>query len=149
MEHTDPFAYRRLFNLSMSYGAVVFLLLCAGPLQELFREPITAESLRAAGAGIGGLLPVGMGIAALMAGLVRKILFRHSGINRRSLSIIFLAGAFWHLPLTLCLASATHKHEPDTAVKLLLYFPAISMAAAAVLTLTLYLSAPQRRIKEK
>lgn len=149
MEHTEPYAYRRLFHLSMSYGAVVFLLLCAGPLQELFREPSTAESLRATGAGIGGLLPVGMGVSALIAGLVRKILFRHGGINRRSLGIIFLVGAFWHLPLTLCLAAAAREHEPETAAKLLLYFPAISLVAAAALTLTLYLAAPQRRFTTK
>jgi hypothetical protein len=149
MVDADPFAYRRLFNLSMSYGGSVFLLLCAGPLQELFSNPVTAESLRAAGAGIGGLLPVGMGISALIAGMVRKVLFRHSGINRRSLGIIFLLGAFWHLPLTLCLASAARTHEPETAEKILLYFPGISLVAAASLTLTLYLSAPQRRIKEK
>ena len=141
----DPFTYRRLFNLSMSYGAVVFLLLCAGPIKELLSAPISAESLQAAGSAIGGLVPVGMGIAALMAGLVRKILFHHGGINRRSLSCIFLLGAFWHLPLTLCLYSAAASHEPESARKLLLYFPAISLVAATALTLTLYLAAPQRR----
>lgn len=149
MLEADPFAYRRLFNLSMSYGAVVFLLLCAGPLQELLREPITAGSLRTAGGSIGGLLPVGMGVSALIAGMVRKVLFRQGGINRRSLGIIFLLGAFWHLPLTLCLASAARAHEPETAEKILLYFPGISLVAAAALTLTLYLSAPQRRLKAK
>ena len=47
MEFTDPFSFRRLFNLSMSYGGVVFLILCLGPLKPLLEEPVTPELLRA------------------------------------------------------------------------------------------------------
>ena len=39
----DPFAYRRLFNLSMSYGGVVFAFLCYEPLSQLAGETITPE----------------------------------------------------------------------------------------------------------
>ncbi len=145
MIEQDPFAFRRLFNISMSYGGVVFLLLCVSPLQQLTSEPVTAESLQAAGAAIGGLVPVGMAIAAVVAGIVRKVLFHYRGINRRSLSTIFLLGAFWHLPLTLCLAQAASKHEPGTAWQLPLYFTATSLAAAAALTLTLWKGSPGRK----
>ena len=94
MEFTDPFSFRRLFNLSMSYGGVVFLILCLGPLKPLLEAPITPELLREAAGGIGALLPVGMGISAVVAGVVRKLLFRYGGVNKASLWAIFLVGSF-------------------------------------------------------
>lgn len=148
MEH-DPFAFRRLFNISMSYGGVVFLLLCISPLRQLTSEAITAESLQAAGAAIGGLLPVGMAISAVVAGMVRKVLFHCGGINRQSLRAVFLLGAFWHLPLTLCLAHAASRHEPGTAWQLLLYFTATSLVAAAALCTTLWKTRPGRHFTTK
>lgn len=149
MIEQDPCSFRRVFHISISYGAVIFLLLCAEPVRQLVNDGLSPENLKNAGAAIGGLIPVGMALAALVAGMVRKMLFRYGGINQHSLRMVFLLGAFWHLPLTLCLASAARTHEPETAEKLLLYFPGISLVAAAALTLTLYLNAPQRRIKEK
>ncbi len=140
---TDPFAYRRLFNISMSYGGVIFLLLCLGPLQTLFAETITPERIRDAATSIGGMIPVAMGISAAVAGMVRKVVFRMGGINRQSLCWVFMLGAFWQLPFTLCVAYAAAKHE-TAAWELPVYFTAACSLAAAVLTLALYLSAPKR-----
>ena len=71
----DPFSFRHIFNRSMAYGAVVFLLLCYSPLQELFGAPVTAERLREAAGSMGGLVPVAMAVSAVVAGLVRWLLF--------------------------------------------------------------------------
>ena len=112
----DPFAYRRLFNLSMSYGGVVFAFLCYEPLSQLAGEAITPERIRETAGAIGALLPVGMAVAAAVAALVRSILFRCGGINRRSLGIITLLGTLWHLPL---------------------YFTGVALAASLALLLAL------------
>lgn len=149
MMEQDPFAFRRLFNISMSYGGVVFLLLCASPLRQLTSEAITAESLQAAGAAIGGLVPMGMAISAVVAGMVRKVLFHCGGINRQSLRSVFLLGAFWHLPLTLCLAHAVSRHEPGTAWQLPIYFTATSLVAAAALCAALWYTRPGRHFTAK
>ncbi|MBR5889629.1 MAG: hypothetical protein IKY92_06270 [Akkermansia sp.] len=145
MEFTDPFSFRRLFNLSMSYGGVVFLILCLGPLKPLLEAPITPELLREAAGGIGALLPVGMGISAVVAGVVRKLLFRYGGVNKASLWAIFLVGSFWQLPLSLGIASAAAEHEPGVWM-LPLYFTAGAMLAAAILVAVLYKGFPQSRM---
>ncbi len=134
----DPYAYRRLFQLSMSYGGVVFLLLCQGPLESLLAEPVSLERLRETAGSIGALVPVGMGVSAIVAGVVRKLLFRFGGFNRRSLLAIFLAGSFWQLPLSLGLAAAAAGHEAD-AWKLPLWFTAGALLASAALVATLQL----------
>ena len=132
----DPFAYRRLFNLSMSYGGVVFAFMCYEPLHQLTGESITPDRLRETAGTIGALLPVGMAVAAVVAALVRSILFRCGGINRRSLSIITLLGVLWHLPLTLPLARAAADHDAG-AWQLPLYFTGVALAASLALLLTL------------
>ena len=144
MEFTDPFSYRRLFNLSMSYGGVVFLILCLGPLKPLLEEPVTPELLRTAAGGIGALVPVGMGLSAMAAGVVRKLLFRYGGVNKSSLWAVFLVGSFWQLPLSLSIASAAAGHEPGVWM-LPLWFTAGAMLAAAVLVAVLYRNFPQGR----
>lgn len=142
MMHPDPYAYRRLFQLSMSYGGVVFLLLCLGPLGNLLAEPASLERLRETAGSIGALVPVGMGVSAIVAGVVRKLLFRFGGVNKDSLWAVFLVGSFWQLPLSLCIASAAAEHEPGVWM-LPLYFTAGAMLAAAVLVVVLYKTAPQ------
>ena len=128
----DPFSFRHIFNRSMAYGAVVFLLLCYSPLQELFSAPVTAERLRETAGSMGGLVPVAMAVSAVVAGLVRWLLFRFGGVNRRSLGYIFLLGTFWHLPLTLLVAHAAAPHEPQ-AWYLPLYFTAVGAVASLAL----------------
>ncbi len=144
MEYSDLFSFRRLFNLSMSYGGVVFLILCLGPLKPLLEEPVTPELLRETAGGIGALVPVGMGLSAVVAGVVRKLLFRYGGISKASLWAVFLVGSFWQLPLSLCIASAAAEHEPGVWM-LPLYFTAGAMLAAAALVAVLYKTAPQNR----
>lgn len=136
MMHTDPFAYRRIFNFCLSYGGVVLLLLCFEPLQKIFSEPVTAERVRETAGSIGALLPVGMAVAAVVAGMVRKLLFRYGGVNRQSLGAVFLLGSFWHLPLTLLVAYSAAPHEPR-AWLLPLWFSAVGMLASVVLVLVL------------
>ena len=128
----DPFAYRRIFELSMSYGAVVFALLCYEPLKQLAGEAITAERVRETAAAIGALLPVVMAVAAVVAGMVRKVLFHFGGVNRRSLGCVFLLGTFWHLPLTLLVAHSAAPHEPG-AWMLPLWFTAMGALASVAL----------------
>lgn len=132
----DPFAYRRLFNLSMSYGGVVFAFLCYEPLSQLAGEAFTPERIRETAGAIGALLPVGMAVAAAVAAMVLSILFRCGGINRRSLGIITLLGTLWHLPLTLPLARAAAAHDPDSW-HLPLYFTGVALAASLALLLAL------------
>ena len=132
MIQQDPFAYRHLFNLSMSYGGVVFAFLCYEPLHQLAGESITPDRIRETAGAIGALLPVGMAVAAVVAAMVRRTLFRCGGINRRSLSIITLLGIFWHLPLTLPLAHAAAAHEAG-AWQLPLYFTGVALAASLAL----------------
>lgn len=141
----DSYAYKRLFNLCMSYGGVGVLLLSIHPLQQLFSEPITAEALQSTGTALGGLLSVGMGLTAAAAGLVRKLLFRFGGVNRQSLLSIFLLGAFWHLPLSLLLRGSVPPEESETATRFVLYLTAAGLLASAVLCGTLYFTAPQQR----
>ncbi len=140
----DPFAYRRLFNLSMSYGGVVFAFLCYEPLHQLAGESITPERLRETAGAIGALLPVGMAVAAAVAALVRRVLFCSGGINRRSLGIITLLGVFWHLPLTLPLAHAAAAHDAD-AWQLPLYFTGVALVASLALLITLLRHGRQMR----
>ena len=142
MEFTDPFSFRRLFNLSMSYGGVVFLILCLGPLNPLLEEPVTQELLSAAAGGIGALVPVGMGLSAMAAGVVRKMLFRYGGVNKSSLWAVFLVGSFWQLPLSLSIASAAAGHEPGVWI-LPLRFTAGATLASAVLVAVLYRALPR------
>ena len=141
MEFTDPFSFRRLFNLSMSYGGVVFLILCLGPLKPLLEEPVTPELLSAAAGGIGALVPVGMGLSAVVAEVVRKLLFRYGGVNKSSLWAVFLVGSFWQLPLSLSIAYAAAEHEPGVWM-LPVWFTAGATLAAAVLVAVLYRSFP-------
>lgn len=140
----DPFAYRRLFNLSMSYGGVVFVFLCYEPMRHLFSDAVTPERIREAAGAIGALLPVGMAVSAAVAALVRGALFRCGGLNRKSLGLIFLLGALWHLPLSLPLADAAAAHEPD-AWRLPLLFTGTSLVASMALLVTLYLSFPRQK----
>lgn len=137
MPPEDPFAFRNLFNRSLSYGAVVLAALCYEPLKELFAEPVTAERLRETAGAVGALVPVAMAVAAVVAGMVRKVLFRHAGVNHRSLGIIFLLGTFWHLPLTLLVAYSAAPHEP-AAWQLPLWFTALGAVASLALTGALY-----------
>lgn len=132
MPPEDPFAFRNLFNRSLAYGAVVFAALCYEPLKELFAEPVTAERVRATAGALGALLPVAMAVAAVVAGMVRKVLFHHAGVNRRSLGTIFLLGSFWHLPLTLLVAYSAAPHEP-AAWQLPLRFTALGVVASLAL----------------
>ena len=132
----DPFAYRRLFDLSMSYGGVVFAFLCYEPLRQLAGETITPDRIRETAGAIGALLPVGMAVAAAVAAMVRSTLFRCGGINRRSLGIISLLGTLWHLPLTLPLAKAAAAHDPGSW-HLPLYFTGVALAASLALLLAL------------
>lgn len=132
----DPFSFRSLFNRSLSYGAVVFAALCCEPLRELFSGPVTAGRVRETAAALGALLPVVMAVAAVVAGMVRKVFFSCGGVNKRSLGIIFLLGTFWHLPLTLLVAYAAAPHEP-AAWQLPLLFTALGLAASLTLVCTL------------
>lgn len=134
----DPFSFRSLFNRSLSYGAVVFAALCYAPLKELLAEPLTPERLRETAGALGALLPVVMAVAAVVAGMVRKVFFTCGGVNRRSLGIIFLLGTFWHLPLTLLVAHSAAPHEPE-AWQLPLWFTALGLVASLVLTVVLWL----------
>lgn len=143
MLQEDPFSFRRLFQLSMSYGGVVLALLCYEPLQELFREPVTAERVRETASSIGALLPVGMAVAAVVAGMVRKVLFRFGGVNRRSLWAIYLLGTFWHLPLTVLVAHAAAPHEP-TAWQLPLWFTGMGAVASLVLICAVWRLIPRK-----
>lgn len=143
MHQQDPFAYRRIFNFCLSYGGVVLLFLCYDPLQQLFSEPVTSGRVRETAGAIGALLPVGMAVAAAVAGMVRKALFHYGGVNRRSLGTIFLLGTFWHLPLTLLLAHAAAPHEPH-AWYLPLGFTGIGALASLILLLTLSRLSPRR-----
>jgi hypothetical protein len=93
---------------------------------------VTAERLRETAGSIGGLVPVAMAVSAVVAGMVRKLLFLHGGVNRRSLVYIFLLGTFWHLPLTLLVAHSATAHEPD-AWQLPLYFTAVGAVASLTL----------------
>ena len=128
----DPFSFRHIFNRSMAYGAVVFLLLCYTPVRDLLSEAVTAERLRETAGSIGGLVPVAMAVSAVVAGMVRKVFFSCGGVNRRSLGIIFLLGTFWHLPLTLLVAYSAAPHEP-AAWQLPLWFTALGLVASLVL----------------
>ncbi len=132
----DPFSFRSLFNRSLSYGAVVFAALCYAPLKELLAEPLTPERLRETAAALGALLPVVMAVAAVVAGMVRKVFFTCGGVNRRSLGIIFLLGTFWHLPLTLLVAYAAAPHEP-AAWQLPIRFTFLGIAASLALVCAL------------
>lgn len=132
----DPFSFRSLFNRSLSYGAVVFAALCHAPLKELLAEPLTPERLRETAAALGALLPVVMAVAAVVAGMVRKVFFTCGGVNRRSLGIIFLLGTFWHLPLTLLAAYAAAPHEP-AAWQLPIRFTFLGIAASLALVCAL------------
>ncbi len=132
----DPFSFRSLFNRSLSYGAVVFAALCYAPLKELLAEPLTPERLRETAGALGALLPVVMAVAAVVAGMVRKVFFTCGGVNRRSLGIIFLLGTFWHLPLTLLVAYAAAPHEP-AAWQLPIRFTFLGIAASLALVCTL------------
>lgn len=138
----NPFAFRNLFQLSMSYGGVGFLLLCLGPLRDLLAEPVTLERLRETAGAVGALVPVGMAVAAVVAGMVRKLLFVCGGVNARSLGGIFLLGTFWHLPLTLLVAHAAAGHESG-AWMLPLYFTAAGAVASVVLVLVLRKALPR------
>lgn len=140
----DPFSFRRLFQLSLSYGGVVLALLCYEPLQELFSEPVTAERVRETASSIGALLPVGMAVAAVVAGMVRKVLFRFGGVTRRSLWVICLLGTFWHLPLTLLVAHSAAPHEPD-AWQLPLWFTGMGAVASLALCCALWFLLPRKR----
>ena len=135
----DPFSFRALFNRSLSYGLVVFAALCCEPLKELFAEPVTAERVRETAGAVGALLPVVMAVAAVVAGMVRKVFFTCGGVNRRSLGIIFLLGTFWHLPLTLLVAHSAARHEP-AAWQLPLWFTALGLVASLALTVVLWRS---------
>lgn len=128
----DPFAFRALFNRSLSYGAVVFAALCYEPLRELFSEQLTAERVRETAGALGALLPVVMAVSAVVAGMVRKVLFTCGGVNRHSLGIIFLLGTFWHLPLTLLVAHSASTHEPE-AWQLPLWFTVLGLVASLAL----------------
>ena len=139
----DPFAYRRLFNLSMSYGGVVFAFLCSEPLRQLCSDAVTPERLRETAGAIGALLPVGMAVAAAVAALVRRVLFRCGGVNRRSLGFVFLLGTLWHLPLSLPLAHAAAAHDSG-AWQMPVYFTGICLVASLALLLTLHLGFQHR-----
>ena len=132
----DPYAYRRIFNLSLSYGAVMLALLSYEPLEQLFSEAVTPERIRETAGAIGALLPACMAVAAVVAGVVRKVLFHFGGVNRRSLGAVFLTGTFWHLPLTLLIAHAAAPHEPG-AWMLPVWFTGLGAAASLVLLLVL------------
>ena len=136
MIQEDPFAYRRIFNLSLSYGAVVLAFLSYEPLEQLLSEPVTLERVRETAGAIGALIPAGMAVAAVVAGMVRKVLFTYGGVSRRSLWVVFLVGTFWHLPLTLPLARAAAAHDPDSW-HLPLYFTGVALAASLALLLAL------------
>lgn len=140
MEYPDPYAYRRLFNLSMSYGGVLLLLVSLGLLRPLLEEPAQLERWREAAGSVAALLPVGMGFSALAAGVVRKLIFRYGGINRKCLLGVFLVGSFWQLPLSLGLAAAAASHEPR-AWELPLVFTGGAMLASAALVAVLHRSA--------
>lgn len=90
----------------------------------------------------GALVPVGMAVAAVVAGMVRKLLFVCGGVNARSLGGIFLLGTFWHLPLTLLVAHAAAGHESG-AWMLPLYFTAAGAVASVVLVLVLRKALPR------
>ena len=135
----DPFSFRALFNRSLAYGVVVFAALCYEPLKELFAGPLETERLRETAGALGALLPVAMAVAAVVAGMVRKVFFSCGGVNRRSLGIIFLLGTFWHLPLTLLVAHSAARHEP-AAWQLPLWFTALGLVASLVLTVVLWRS---------
>lgn len=132
----DPFAFRRMFHLSLSYAAVVLVLLSYGPLEQLFSEPVTPERVREAAGAIGALLPAVMAVAAVVAGMVRKVLFYFGGVSRRSLGAVLAVGTFWHLPLTLLVAHAAAPHEPG-AWMLPVWFTALGAVASLVLLLAL------------
>ena len=137
MIQEDPFAYRRIFNLSLSYGVVVLALLSYGPLEQLFGEAVTLERVRETVGSIGALLPACMAVAAVVAGVVRKVLFHFGGVNRRSLGAVFLVGTLWHLPLTLLVAYAAAPHEPG-AWMLPVWFTGLGTVASLALLLVLY-----------
>lgn len=132
----DPFAYGRIFNFSLSYGAVLLALLSYDPLAQLFSETVTPECVREAAMTIGGMVPACMACAAVVAGMARKVLFECGGVNRRSLSIIFLLGTFWHLPLTLLVAYSAAAKEVG-AWMLPVWFTGAGLAASLALVLAL------------
>ena len=105
-------------------------------LEQLLSEPVTLERVRETAGAIGALIPAGMAVAAVVAGMVRKVLFTYGGVSRRSLWVVFLVGTFWHLPLTLLLAHAAAPHEPE-AWQLPLWFTGIGAVASLVLLLAL------------
>ena len=106
------------------------------PLVQLLSAPVTLERVRETAGAIGALIPAGMAVAAVVAGMVRKVLFSYGGVSRRSLWVVFLVGTFWHLPLTLLLAHAAAAHEAD-AWMLPLWFSGIGCAASLVLLVAL------------
>ena len=136
MMQQDPFAYRRIFEFSLSYGAVVLVMLSCEPLQQLFSEPVTMERVRETAATLGGMVPACMAVAAVVAGMVRKVLFHCGGVSRRSLGIIFLLGGFWHLPLTLLVAHAAAPHDAE-AWLLPIWFSGVGVVASGALLLAL------------
>ena len=143
MMQNDPFSYRRIFHFSLSYGAVVLALLSYEPLARLGSEPVTVDRVREAGASIGALLPVGMAVAAVVAGVVRKLLFRFGGVNRNSLWAVFVVGTFWHLPFTILVAYSAARHEAG-AWWLPLWFTAVGAVASVALVWMLRYLVPCR-----
>ncbi len=137
MIQEDPFAYRRIFNISLSYAAVVLVLLSYEPVAQLFSEAVTPERIRETAGAIGALLPAVMAVAAVVAGMVRKALFHFGGVNRRSLGVVFLLGTFWHLPLTLLVAHSAAPHEPG-AWMLPVWFTGLGAVASLALLLALW-----------
>ncbi len=140
----DPFSFRSVFNRALAYGAVVFAALCYEPLRQLFNEPVTADRIRETASSIGALLPVVMAVAAVVAGMVRKVLFHFGGVNRHSLWSIFLLGTFWHLPLTLLAAHTAAPHEPG-AWMLPVWFSALGGVASIALICAIWRIAASTR----
>ena len=137
--HEDPFTYRRVFNATLSYGAALLVMVSCVLVAQLFSEPLSLERVRQTLGDIGAFLPAMMAVSALVAGMVRLVLFHFGGVNRRSLGVSFLLGAFWHLPLTLLVTSNAAEYEGEaSAWAVFFYMTGAGVVAALVLLPFLY-----------
>ena len=131
--HEDPFTYRRVFNATLSYGAALLVMVSCVLVSQLFSEPLSLERVRRTLGDIGAFLPAMMAVSALVAGMVRLVLFHFGGVNSRSLGVSFLLGAFWHLPLTLLVVSNAAEYGEADAWSVFFGFVGAGVVASLVL----------------
>jgi hypothetical protein len=102
-------------------------------VSQLFSEPLSLERVRRTLGDIGAFLPAMMAVSALVAGMVRLVLFHFGGVNSRSLGVSFLLGAFWHLPLTLLVVSNAAEYGEADAWSVFFGFVGAGVVASLVL----------------